>query len=137
MAKDKYHKIVREALVKDGWKITHDPYKFSKFNPDWEIDLGAEKVIAAEKGKEKIAVEVKSFEAESFAYEFHRAMGQYMDYLPCLEVIEPERVLFLAVPDTIYATEFQRPGIVLVTTRYQVRIITFSTATKTIVQWIQ
>jgi XisH protein len=27
MAKDFYHDNVRQALEKDGWHITHDPYK--------------------------------------------------------------------------------------------------------------
>lgn len=26
MAKDIYHEAVREALIKDGWTITHDPF---------------------------------------------------------------------------------------------------------------
>ena len=26
MAKDIYHKIVKEALIKDGWTITHHPF---------------------------------------------------------------------------------------------------------------
>lgn len=26
MAKDKIHYLVKEALEKGGWKITHDPY---------------------------------------------------------------------------------------------------------------
>jgi hypothetical protein len=35
-----------------------------------EIDLGAEKLICAEKGIEKIVVEVKSFLSRSLTYEF-------------------------------------------------------------------
>jgi XisH protein len=27
MAKDFYHTIVKNALLKDGWRVTHDPYK--------------------------------------------------------------------------------------------------------------
>jgi XisH protein len=27
MAKDIFHEIVKEALIKDGWTITHDPYQ--------------------------------------------------------------------------------------------------------------
>jgi hypothetical protein len=35
------------------------------------VDLGAERLIAAERNLEKIAVEVKSFLAASTIYEFH------------------------------------------------------------------
>ncbi len=59
MAKDIYHIIVRIALEKDGWTITNDPYLIPRNNKrPYEVDLGAEKFIAAEKGMEKIAVEV-------------------------------------------------------------------------------
>ncbi|MEN9613683.1 MAG: XisH protein [Bacteroidota bacterium] len=33
MARDIYHSNVRNALVKDGWKITHDPYMIILFCP--------------------------------------------------------------------------------------------------------
>ncbi len=75
MAKDIFHHLVKEALIKDGWVITHDPYSFNKWDPEWEIDLGAEKIIAAKKENQKIAVEIKSFLATSFAYEFHQVLG--------------------------------------------------------------
>lgn len=58
MAKDLYHQHVKDALVKDGWTITHDPYFLDIDDRDpMEIDLGAEKLISAEKGSEKILVE--------------------------------------------------------------------------------
>jgi XisH protein len=110
MAKDIFHKHVREALEKDGWTITQDPYFMKDFNPDWEIDLGAEKMIAAERGHDKIAVEVKSFITESFAYEFHRILGQFMNYTAGLEVLESDRILFVAVPVEVFETDFQRKG---------------------------
>jgi hypothetical protein len=62
MAKDLYHETVKIALAKEGWLITHDPLYLADLNVgiDYEIDLGAEKLIVAEKGLEKIAIEVKS-----------------------------------------------------------------------------
>ena len=77
MAKDIYHQIFKEALIKDGWTITHDPLVLlSKEEGGFETDLGAEKIITAEKGKKKIAVEIKSFVQPSIMYEFHLAFGQ-------------------------------------------------------------
>jgi predicted RecB family endonuclease len=64
VAKDRFHQVVKTALTKDGWNVTHDPLKIKVGGVDMEIDLGAERLLAAERGNEKIAVEVKSFLAE-------------------------------------------------------------------------
>jgi len=44
------------------------------------VDLGAEKLIAAEKNGKKIAVEIKNFLATSNISEFHTAVGQFLNY---------------------------------------------------------
>ena len=82
MAKDFYHESVKEALINDGWIITHDPYYLilQKDTAEYEIDLGAEKLLAAEKGNDKIAIEVKSLLKPSLLHEFHSVLGQYMIY---------------------------------------------------------
>jgi hypothetical protein len=59
--RDLYHEAVRNALTKDGWTITHDPLSARFGRQTIYVDFGAERVIAAERGSEKIAVEVKSF----------------------------------------------------------------------------
>jgi hypothetical protein len=61
MARDLYHQAVRKALQKDGWVITADPYKMRYGGVNYEVDLAAENVLAANRGPEKIAVEIKSF----------------------------------------------------------------------------
>jgi hypothetical protein len=136
-ARDKYHAQVRRALEKDGWTITKDPYvlQFEGFN--YPIDLGAEKLFAAEKGQEKIAVEIKCFLAESIPNEFHTALGQYLDYAIGLEDQEPERVLFLAIPDKIYKKFSKTPFLLKVLDRFKVKVITFDAETETIIQWLK
>jgi hypothetical protein len=82
MAKDIFHQTVKEALEKDGWTITHDPFILEKgLGAKLEIDLGLEKIITAQKGTEKIAVEVKSFLKPSLINEFHTVLGQYLNYI--------------------------------------------------------
>jgi hypothetical protein len=66
MARDQFHNVVRNALEKDGWKITADPYEINIDDVDFEIDLAAEQILAAERENKKIAVEVKSFLSPSF-----------------------------------------------------------------------
>lgn len=137
MAKDIYHKLVKEALVKEGWTITHDPYPMEQWDPEWEIDLGAEKIIGAEKENRKIAVEVKSFLAASFAYEFHQALGQYVNYLLGLSQIDKDRVLYLAVPLDVWETEFQRKGIQFSLNKMNMNIIVYDVQSKQIERWIE
>ena len=60
-ARDVYHDQFKAALIKDGWKITHDPLSVKWNEKVLFVDLGAEEVLAAEKDGRKIGVEVKSF----------------------------------------------------------------------------
>ena len=57
-AKDIYHDACVHALQKDGWTITHDPLTISVGKTDLLIDLGAERIIAAERNGERIAIEI-------------------------------------------------------------------------------
>jgi hypothetical protein len=45
------------------------------------VDLGAERLIAAQRGDEKIAVEIKSFTGPSAIHEMQMALGQYITVL--------------------------------------------------------
>ena len=103
-AKDKYHEHVKEALVKDGWEITNDPYviQYEKGKEKDEIDFGAEKIFAAQKDNLKISVEVKSFLSGSVLYDYHSAVGQYMTYKLNVEEFEVDRALFIAMPQPAY-----------------------------------
>ena len=61
MARDLIHYSIKNALEKDGWKITNDPLSISSDETRFYIDLAANKFVTAEKRDEKIAVEIKSF----------------------------------------------------------------------------
>ncbi len=102
MAKDRYHDIVKEGLEKEGWIITHNPLIINTGSRNLDIDLGAEKIIAAERENEKIAVETKSFIGHSTLHEFYKAVGQYIYYRKAVERNMPERKLFLALPSDTY-----------------------------------
>ena len=54
MARDVFHNDVRIALQQEGWTITHDPYFLKAGDLNMEVDLAAEKTIAAERGTEKL-----------------------------------------------------------------------------------
>lgn len=61
---------MKNSLVKDGWTITHDPYTVKYGGVRVHADLGAEKLIAAERGPDPIAVEIKSFIGASPVHDF-------------------------------------------------------------------
>lgn len=136
MARDIFHPIVREALEKEGWKITHDPYRVRVKGQPFEIDLGAEQMFAAQKGVEKIAVEVKSFVSASFAYEFHGVLGQYLNYETFMEFQEPDRVLYLAVGEHIYEKFFKQEATQFILEKYKLNLVIFDKDIRTIIQWI-
>ncbi|MEH2378005.1 MAG: element excision factor XisH family protein [Nostoc sp.] len=54
-ALDIFHDVVKQALEKDGWLITNDPLLRRFGELDMYTDLGAEKILAAERDEEKIA----------------------------------------------------------------------------------
>ncbi|MEH2118563.1 XisH family protein [Nostoc sp.] len=136
-AKDVFHEVVKKALQKDGWQITHDPLSISVGGVNVSIDLAAEKLIAAEREGEKIAVEVKSFlEKSSAISEFHTALGQFINYRGALRRRQPERVLFLAVPLTTYKTFFQLDFPQAMIEENQVKMIIYDVEQEVIVKWI-
>jgi hypothetical protein len=96
-AKDIHHDLVHRLLVADGWRVTHDPYRIVVGRKNLFVDLGAEKLIAANRDGKRIAVEVKSFEGPSEVHDLEVALGQYLLYLPFLRAQEPERQLYLLV----------------------------------------
>lgn len=78
---DKIHDAVKNALVKDGWTITADPFEIRFKDIRVYADLAAERPFMAERNGEKIVVEAKSFIGRSSVSEFEKALGQYNLYL--------------------------------------------------------
>jgi len=135
MAKDLFHDAVRRALEKEGWIITADPFFLRFGGIEMYIDLGAEQILAAERGTEKIAVEIKSFLAPSATTEFNTALGQFLKYQLALEQSEPDRILYLAVPVDTYDSFFTLELPRLVIQRYQVHLIVYEPGEEVIVLW--
>jgi hypothetical protein len=134
-AKDFYHDTVKIALIKDGWTITDDPLSLKIGDRNASVDLGAEKLIAAERGMEKIAVEIKSFLGPSPMTELEKAWGQYFLYTRALGKRDPERRLYLAVSQNIFETLFQEEAGLLLLEEPGFRLLVFNGDTKEILQW--
>lgn len=84
-AKDLYPQTVCNALIDDGWTITDDPLILKIGARSMFVDLGAERLIAAERGSEKIAIEIKSFLSASLVSDIENAWGQFFMYARALE----------------------------------------------------
>ncbi|MEH2061075.1 MAG: XisH family protein [Nostoc sp.] len=135
-ARDRFHALVRIALEKEGWVITHDPYHIDLGFVDFYIDLGAELLLAATKDDKKIAVEIKTFLAASTISEFHTAIGQFINYRIALEDDDPERWLYLAVPLDVYKRFFRYPFIQTVIIRNKIPLLVYDTEKQEIAEWI-
>lgn len=135
-AKDIFHSTVRIGLEKEGWIITNDPLYLDFGGVEVYIDLAAEKIIAAEREGEKIAVEVKSFIGSSAISEFHKALGQFINYKIALSQKQPERTMYLAVPIATYETFFKLELIQLVIKVQCIRLIVYNPSKQEIEQWI-
>lgn len=135
-AKDTYHDAVKKALIKDGWTITHDPYTLTFGPKDVYVDLGCQRTLGAQRGEEKIAVEIKSFLGASEIRDFEVALGQYIFYRSLLTRAEPDRKLFLAVPHFIWTGILGEPIARPVFEDLHIPLVTFHPAREEIVKWI-
>jgi hypothetical protein len=115
-ARDSIHNAVRIALIKDGWEITDDPYVIAYGERFLFVDLGVEadhglvgQFIGASRAGRRIAVEIKELRGQSVIVELEQAIGQYVLYRLLLNQVDPERILFLAVPEKAYRELFSEP----------------------------
>lgn len=136
MAKDRFHDAVKRGLEKEQWIITDDPLELEWEEITVKIDLAAERLIAAERGDKKIAVEIKSFISTSAINDFHTALGQFLNYRIMLEVNKPDHILYLAVPLETYQTFFQSRFARVAISRHQLKLIVYEPITEEVIQWI-
>ncbi|MBX3060161.1 MAG: XisH family protein [Anaerolineae bacterium] len=135
-AKDFLHDIVKTALIRDGWVITDDPYTVAFGARRVYVDLGAERLLAAEKGQQKIAVEVKSFVGLSHIYELEKAIGQYAVYKSWLARTEPERILYIALDVEIFDELFQDISGQVLLEDYAIKLIVVDAELLEVSKWI-
>ena len=133
---DIYHDCVKNALAKEGWEITDDPLTIEFQDLRLYADLAGEKLFAAERNHRKIVVEIKSFTSPSLVSELEKAVGQYNIYRGFLRRQNPEREIYLAVPQQIYQGFFRRVSIQTIVQDQEIKLIVFNASSEEIVQWI-
>ena len=134
-AKDTCHDAVKNALIKDGWTITADPYYIIYRKLRLVADLGAERPLSAQRGDEKIVIEVKSFLNSSFIYDLERAVGQYIIYRNYLKRTAPDHQIYLALGQLVYKANFDET-IQVVVDENQLKLIIVDTDKEIITKWI-
>ena len=136
MAKDIIHDAVKNALIKDGWQITHDPFRMEYEEIEVFADLAAERSpIVAEKEGQKIVVEIKTFAGRSFIRQLQQALGQYSLYLDIIELNELDYELYLAISHSTYYDFFLRKGTREIIERRQLKVLVVDVVREEIIQW--
>ena len=135
-ARDKIHNAVKAALIKDGWMITHDPLRLQYRGKHMEIDLGAEKLLAAERNNRKIAIEIKSFLGRSKLQDFKLLLGQYQIYETLIEETAPEYQLIVAIDRETYESDFDHPIIQLQLAQQPMPFVVIELQDAEVFQWI-
>ncbi|PZO37259.1 MAG: fatty-acid synthase [Shackletoniella antarctica] len=140
------HYAVRQALVKDGWSITNDPYVISYGEHFLFIDLGAaetlgdngveSRFIGAQRGVSQIAVEVKEFRRASAIADLEQAIGQYVLYRLLLNQVDPDRELYLAIGEATFAEIFNEPIGELVIRELPLNLLIVDVERSEVKQWI-
>ncbi|MCU0571263.1 MAG: XisH family protein [Oculatellaceae cyanobacterium Prado106] len=143
--RDAIHSLIRQALIKEGWEITDDPYVVSFGERFLFIDLAASagmpsriagRVIGARRGQEQIAVEIKEFRGQSAIADLEQAIGQYMLYQLLLEQVDPMRKVYLAVASKTFDEILSEPIGELVIRELPLRLIVVDVETIEVKQWI-
>ena len=98
--------------------------------------MGAEKLLAANKGSQKIAVEIKSFVSPSEIRDLEVALGQYVLYQNVLARIEPERTLYLAIRESSFLKLFEQEIGQILLENQVLKLLTFHPETEEIARWI-
>ena len=136
-AKDIFHEAFTHALMKDGWMITHDPLTIPFDGTELFVDIGAERLIGAERDGERIAVEIKSFLKPSPVQDLKEAVGQYVLYSDIMaeSPVNVGRVLYLAVREETHRVVFGREQTQRLLRNRSIRLVIFDPEEEVIVEW--
>ncbi|AMW30745.1 MULTISPECIES: XisH family protein [Oscillatoriales] len=144
--RDTTHNIIKQAIIKDGWEITDDPYVISYGERFLFVDLGVRRshfptqpkgsIIGARRDRTRIAIEIKEFRGLSAIADLEQAIGQYSLYRLLLNEVDPERHIYLGVTDIIYETIFSETIGKLVINKLPLNLLVVDGKKAEVKQWI-
>jgi hypothetical protein len=134
--KDRIHEAVKNALVKDGWTITDDPFRIVYEDADVYADLRIARSDADSTVQRALIIEIKGFTGGSPLHSLENALGQYELYRIYLRSVAPEDKLYLAVRLTTYEEQFTRPAFAIIIEEKSLPLLVVDTEREEVVQWI-
>lgn len=134
--RDLYYDLVKNALRKDGWRVTSDALPLTRRAATDTAEPWTTQLLAADKDERKIAVAVHSFIGCSDLTTIAQALAQLALSRPRVHAVEATRVLYLAVRQATYATCFAAPEGVRLLARQPTPLLVFDPRTETVVQWV-
>jgi hypothetical protein len=130
-AKDRHHDSVKEALVKSGWIITHDPRTLLLPERVLFVDFR----VVNDQDQSALLIEVKGFEQSSQVEALMAALGKYNVYRSAMkynDIIEP---LYLAIPEAAYLGIMSETLGREILRDYEVKLLVFDPEKREIVRW--
>lgn len=133
---DLYHDVVKNALRKDGWRITQTALQLKVGANTRAGELWEGPLLAAEQDERKVAVAVNSFVGRSDLADLAQTLGQLALSRPRFHAMELDRVLYLAVRQATYSACFAEGDGKLLLARQHMPLLVFDPRTEAIVQWV-
>jgi len=133
---DLYHDVVRDALRKDGWRITHTALQLKARAESRTRELWEGPWLIADKDERKVAVAVSSFVGRSNLADLAQMWGQLALSRPQLHTMDSDRVVYMAVRQATYRACFGGTEGDLLLEKEHMQLIVFDPRAEVIVQWV-
>lgn len=130
-AKDRYHDRLKNALVKDQWKIIDEQVKLKIGDRRLWIDLEAEHRVE----RTLILVEVKEMVSSSQVDDLANSVGQYLMYRVALENKNIQIPLYMAVSITTFRGILSEDIGQLMIQHFNISLIIFDPEHEVITEW--
>ncbi len=130
-AKDRYHDLLKRALIKDLWSITDEQVKLKIGDRRLWIDIEAEHLTE----NRLILVEVKEMVSASQVDDLANSVGQYLMYKVALESKNISVPLYMAVSTNTFRGILSEEIGQLMLERFEISLIVFDPDSEVITEW--
>jgi hypothetical protein len=133
---DLYHDVVRDALRKDGWRITHTALQLKARAEASAGELWEGPWLIADKDERKVAVAVSSLVGRSNLADILQTWRQLALSRSRLHTMDSDRVVYLAVRQATYSACFGGTEGDLMLEKEHMQLLVFDPRAEVIAQWV-